>query len=333
MNRNTVISQDAVKAIVIEAHGGPEQLKLKEVHLPAPGPGQALVEVAAIGVNFMDVGTREGYRRGNTRLPLTIGVEGAGRIAALGTGVTGLEVGDRVGWYFVWGSYAGRIIAPAESLVPLPDDIDFETAASLMMQGLTASHFVFDSYAVRPGDAALVHAAAGGVGLLLTQMIKLLGGTVIGRVSSPDKVEIARTAGADEVIVSGIGDFAKEVLRLTGGEGVHVVYDGAGAETFRDSLASLRHHGVLVCYGPLMKPLPPIDIFDLPKSVLVTYPMVMHHVRTHEALVQRSNQLFEWVREGKLKIRIGSRYPLAEAARAHQDIQSRRTTGKLLLVP
>ena len=181
----SAISRDAVKAIVIEAHGGPEQLKLRHLHVPAPGPGHALVEVAAIGVNFMDVGTREGYRRGNTSLPLTLGVEGSGRVAALGAGVTGLNVGDRVAWFFVWGSYAGGIIAPVESLVPLPQEIDFETAASLMMQGLTASHFVFDTYAIRRGDTALVHAAAGGVGLMLTQMIKLLGGRVIGRVSSP----------------------------------------------------------------------------------------------------------------------------------------------------
>jgi NADPH2:quinone reductase len=329
----SAISRDAVKAIVIEAHGGPEQLKLRDLHVPAPGPGHALVEVAAIGVNFMDVGTREGYRRGNTSLPLTLGVEGSGRVAALGAGVTGLKVGDRVAWFFVWGSYAGGIIAPVESLVPLPQEIDFETAASLMMQGLTASHFVFDTYAIRRGDTALVHAAAGGVGLMLTQMIKLLGGRVIGRVSSPDKVEVARAAGADEVIISSTGEFAREALRLTSGEGVDVVYDGAGAETFRDSLASLRYHGVLACYGPLMKPLPSIDIFDLPKSVLITYPAVMHHVRTHEALVQRSNQLFDWVREGKLRVKIGGRYPLAEAAQAHQDIQSRRTTGKLLLIP
>ena len=325
--------RDAVKAIVIEAHGGPEQLKLRDVHLAAPGPGQALVEVAASGVNFMDVGTREGYRRGNTSLPLTLGVEGSGRVVELGAGVSRLKVGDRVAWFFVWGSYAGRIIAPVESLVPLPEEIDFETAACLMMQGLTASHFVFETYAIRHGDTALVHAAAGGVGLLLTQMIKLLGGRVIGRVSRADKIEVARAAGADDVIISSTGEFAEEVLRLTGGEGVHVVYDGAGGETFRDSLASLGFHGVLACYGPLMKPLPPIDIFDLPKSVLITFPAVMHHVRTHEALIGRSNQLFDWVRAGKLKVMIGGRYPLAEAGRAHQDIQSRRTTGKLLLIP
>jgi NADPH2:quinone reductase len=203
---------------------------------------------------------------------MTPGVEGAGRTAAVGEGVTGLKVGDRVAWFYVWGSYAEQIVAPAEAMVPLPDDIDLETGASLMMQGLTASHFVFETYAIKPGDTALVHSAAGGVGLLLTQMIRILGGNLIGRVSSRDKAEIAKSAGADEVIVSGTGEFADEVLRLTGGEGVHVAYDGAGADTFHGSLASLRYHGVLAYYGLLIKHLPPIDLLDLPRSVLVPIP-------------------------------------------------------------
>jgi NADPH:quinone reductase len=281
----------------------------------------------------MDVGTREGFRLGNTTLPMTPGVEGAGTVTAIGKGVTTLKVGDRVAWFFVWGTYAEKIVAPVDALVLLPTDIAFETAASLMMQGLTASHFVFETYAIKPGDTALVHSAAGGVGLLLTQMIKLLGGNVIGRVSSLDKVEIAKAAGADEVIISRTGEFADEVLRITGGEGVHVVYDGAGADTFWGSIASLRYHGVLAYYGLLIKHLEPIDLLDLPKSILVTFPVVHHHVRTHEALVMRSKQLFDWVRDGKLKVHIGGHYALADAAQAHRDIQSRRTTGKLLLQP
>lgn len=311
-----------MKAIVIEALGGPEQLQLKEILAPKPDPGQALVTIAASGVNYMDIGTREGFRQGNMTLPMTPGVEGAGTIAAVGEGVTSLKIGDRVAWFFVWGSYAEQIVASAEALVPLPNDIDFETAASLMMQGLTASHFVFETYAIKPGDTALVHAAAGGVGLLLSQMIKLLAGRVIGRVSSLDKVEIAKVAGVDEVIVSASGEFADEVLRLTGGEGVHVVYDGAGADTFWGSAASLRYHGVLAYYGLIIKHLEPIDLTDLPKSIHVTFPVVMHHVRNHEALVARTNQLFAWVREGKLKVRIGGCYALADAAQAHRDIQS-----------
>jgi NADPH2:quinone reductase len=322
-----------MQTIVLEDFGGPEQLKPKEVPTLVPGPGQVLVDIAAIGVNYMDVGTREGMRRVKITLPMTPGVEGAGTVAALGEGVANLKVGDRVAWFYVWGSYAEQVVAPADALVSLPDDIDFETAASLMMQGLTASHFVSETYAIKPGDTALVHSAAGGVGLLLTQMIKLLGGNVIGRVSSRDKVEIAKSAGADHVLVSSTGEFADEVLRLTGGEGVHVVYDGAGADTFWGSVASLRYHGVLAYYGLLIKHLEPIDITDLPKSIHVTYPMVMHHVRTHKALVTRSRQLFDWVREGKLTVRIGGRYPLADVAQAHRDIQSRRTTGKLLLLP
>jgi NADPH2:quinone reductase len=264
---------------------------------------------------------------------LTPGVEGAGRIAAVGAGVTDLQVGDRVAWFYAWGSYAQQVVVPAAALVPLPDDIDFETAAGLMMQGLTASHFVSETYAVKPGDTALVHSAAGGVGLMLTQMITLLGGRVIGRVSSPDKIEIAQAAGADEVIVSATGDFADAVLRLTGGEGVHVVYDGAGADTFWGSVAALRHHGVLAYYGLLIKHLPPIDLTTLPKSVLVSYPTVQDHVRTREALLARSNRLFDWVRQGELSVRIGGRHTLADAGQAHRDIESRRTTGKLLLLP
>jgi NADPH:quinone reductase len=225
------------------------------------------------------------------------------------------------------------LIAPAASLVALPDEIDFETAAGLMMQGLTASHFVTETYAIKPGDIALVHSAAGGVGLMLTQLIKHLGGTVIGRVSSQDKIEIARAAGADEVIVAADGEFSDQVLRLTAGEGVHVAYDGAGADTFYGSLASLRRHGVLAYYGQTIKRLPPIDLLDLPKSVLVTYPTVMDYVPTRTALLSRSEQLFRWVHDGTLKVRIGRRYPLAQAAQAHSDIESRRTTGKLLLLP
>lgn len=322
-----------MQAIALETYGGPEQLQLRDLPSPQPGPGEVLVDIAAAGVNYMDVGTRQGFLRRVLPLPLTPGVEGAGRIAAVGAGVTDLRVGDRVAWFYAWGSYGQQMVAPAAALVPLPDDIDFETAAGLMMQGLTASHFVSETYAIKPGDTALVHSAAGGVGLMLTQMIRLLGGRVIGRVSSPDKIEIAKAAGAEEVIVSATGDFADEVLRLTGGEGVHVVYDGAGADTFWGSVAALRHHGVLAYYGLLIKHLPPIDLTTLPKSVLVSYPTVQDHVRTRAALLARSNQLFDWVRQGKLSVRIGGRYTLANAAQAHRDIESRRTTGKLLLLP
>src|SRR5260221_7090937 len=209
-----------MQTIIVEAYGGPEQLKLDAGPSPAPGPGHALTQVSAAGVNFMDIGVRAGMFWPDKKPPFSLGVEGAGRVAALGEGVDTLRIGDRVAWFYVRGSYAEQIVAPADALVPIPDGISDETAASLMMQGLTPSHFVTEVHAIKPGDVALVHAAAGGVGLLLTQMIKILGGTVIGRVSTASKAEIARAAGADHVIVESGGRFAEEVMPLTGGEGV-----------------------------------------------------------------------------------------------------------------
>ncbi|MET3918440.1 NADPH2:quinone reductase [Variovorax sp. OAS795] len=323
-----------MKAIVLEAHGGPEQLKLKDVDCPTPGTGEVLVEVAAAGVNFMDTGTRRGHPGGRTDLPLTPGVEGAGKVISLGKEVTSFKVDDRVAWYFAWGSYAEQVIVPATQLVPLPDDIAYETAAGLMMQGLTASNLVFESHMLRPGETALIHAAAGGVGLLLTQMVRVLGGRVIGRVSSAEKIAAAKAAGASHVIVDRSGNFAAELLRLTSNVGVQVVYDGSGAETFRNSLAVVDFHGTLALYGPLFdEPMPPFTVWDIPKSIKVTYPVVLDHCRTHERLVRNASRLFDWVRAGDLTVSIGKRYPLADAASAHRDIESRRTTGKLLLLP
>lgn len=322
-----------VNAIRIAKYGGPEVLRLQPIELPKPGPGQALVQVIAAGVNFMDVGVRNGMYRHDGVPPFTPGVEGSGRIVALGEGVTGLKIGDRVAWFFSLGSYAEQLIAPVDALVPLPDEIDDLTGAAVMMQGLTASHFVTETYAVKPGDTALVHSAAGGVGLMLTQMIKLLGGKVIGRVSTEAKAEAARKAGAEHVIVDTEGNFAAKVRELTGGEGVQVVYDGAGADTFQGSLDSLDYHGVLAYYGQTIKRLPPIDLLDIPRSILLTYPTVHSHVRTREALLARSSQLFKWVMEGKLNVKIGHQYALADAAQAHKDLESRRTSGKVLLIP
>lgn len=322
-----------MRAIVVDAPGGPEVLTLEQVEPRKPRAGEALVAVAAAGVNFMDTGARRGLGV-YPPPPLIPGVEGAGTVIGVGDGVTNVRVGDRVAWYFVWGSYAEQIVASADQLVPLPADIDFETAASVMMQGLTASNFVYQTHEIKPGQIALVHAAAGGVGTILSQLIRILGGSVIGRVSSEDKVPIARQAGASHVIVDRQGTFADEVVRLTGGRGVDVVYDGTGAESFADSLRSLDYYGTLALYGPLFtQPMPPLEPWSLPKSIKVTYPIVMHHVRTRDALLARSAQLFEWVRSGRLEVHIGRRYPLAEAAQAHRDIESRRTTGKLLLVP
>jgi NADPH:quinone reductase len=318
--------------IVMNDYGGPEVLQWSERLARLPEAGQVLVDIVAAGVNFMDVGVRKGQYRPSPP-PLVPGVEGMGRVAALGAGVTEFKVGDRVAWFYVQGSYAQQLIAQASSLVPVPDAIPDQIAAALMMQGLTAHHFVTETYAIKPGDTAFVHSAAGGVGLLLTQMVKLLGGKVIGRVSSQDKVAIVKAAGADHVIIAADGHFAEQVTELTGGRGVEVVYDGVGADTFYESLASLRHHGVMAYYGQTIKALPPIDLFTLPKSVLVTYPTVGDHVLSREALLAHSAELFKWVEEGKLHVHIGHTYPLSDAAQAHSDIESRRTTGKLLLLP
>jgi len=322
-----------MKAIVMNGTGGREMLEHVERPDPVVGPGQALVEVAFAGVNFMDIGVRQGIAWTDTPNPKILGVEGVGRIAAVGDGVEGLSLGQRVAWVYAPGSYAQRIAIPAASLVPVPDAIDDRTAASVMMQGLTASHFATDFYPVQPGDVAFVHAAAGGLGLLLTQIVKLRGGHVIGRVSSEDKVAAAKEAGADHVIVETEGRFAEEALRLTNGEGVHVVYDGSGPKTFQGSLDVLRRSGVFCWYGPVLGGPGPLDIMSLPKSIKIGYAVFLDHIHTPELLRARSAQLFDWIREGKLRVRIGGEYPLANAARAHADMESRKTTGKLLLVP
>ena len=322
-----------MKAIVMNGTGGREMLEHVERPDPVTGPGQALVDIAFAGVNFMDIGVRQGMAWTDTPNPKVLGVEGVGRVVAVGDGVEGIAPGQRVAWVYAPGSYAERIAIPAASLVPVPDAIDDRTAASVMMQGLTASHFATDFYPVQPGDVAFVHAAAGGLGLLLTQIVKLRGGQVIGRVSSDEKVAAANEAGADHVIVDAEGRFAEEALRLTDGEGVHVVYDGSGPKTFQGSLDVLRRSGVFCWYGPVLGGPGPLNIMSLPKSIKIGYAIFFDHIHTPELLRARSAQLFDWITEGKLRVRIGGEYPLADAARAHADMESRKTTGKLLLVP
>jgi len=300
---------------------------------PAPGPGKVVVAIAAAGVNFMDIGIRRGMAWTDVPYPKVLGVEGAGRVVALGEGVTGIAIGDRVAWVYAPGSYAERVEISVDALVPIPDAIDDRTAAAVMMQGLTASHFATDFYPVRPRDIALVHAAAGGLGMLLTQIVKLRGGTVIGRVSSAAKVEAARSAGADHVVVDADGNFVDKILALTGGEGVHVVFDGSGPATFADSLASLRRSGTFCWFGPVLGSPGPIDIMSLPKSIKLGYAVFSDHISTPALLRERSAQLFQWIIEGRLRIETGGLYPLADAARAHADMESRRSTGKLLLIP
>ncbi|MFJ3485728.1 quinone oxidoreductase family protein [Pseudomonas sp. NPDC090202] len=321
-----------MKAVVMRSFGGPEVMAVEDVRLAEPGPGEALVQVMAAGVNFMDTGVRRGIP-GQPTLPMTPGVEGAGVVQAVGAGVVDVRPGDRVAWYYIGGSYAKQLVAPVSQLVPLPEPISFDQAASLMMQGLTASNLVSDVYAIKPGDVALVHAAAGGVGLLLVQMIKRLGGKVIGRVSHADKVDVVLQAGADYAVIGRAGNIAGQVLRLTEGRLLDVVYDGTGAEGFEESVRLLEHFGTLALYGPLMDPIAPVDIFSLPRSIKLTYPVVMHHVRTREALLERSRQLFDAVTAGQLRTTIGKRYPLSQAAQAHRDLESRNSTGKLIIRP
>lgn len=322
-----------MKTIAMTAIGGTEVLELLDLPEPVAGPGEVLVEIAASGVNFMDIGVRLGMAWHEMPLPRALGVEGAGRVAALGEGVTDLAAGQRVAWVYAPGSYAERIVIPAAALVPVPDDVNDRTAASLMMQGLTASHFATDFYPIQPGDVALVHAAAGGLGQLLTQIIKLRGGTVIGRVSSAAKVEAAKAAGADHLIIDAEGDFAAEVMRLTGGEGVHVVYDGSGPATFDGSLASLRRSGTFCWYGPVLGGPGRIDIMSLPRSIKLGYAVFSDHIHTRELLRARTTRLFDWVREGKLRIAPARDFALSDAAEAHAAMESRATTGKLLLIP
>uniref|UniRef100_UPI000D38901C quinone oxidoreductase family protein n=1 Tax=unclassified Variovorax TaxID=663243 RepID=UPI000D38901C len=322
-----------MKAIVMTRTGDAGVLAHVDRTDPLPARGSVLVQIAVAGVNFMDIGVRQGMAWSDMPNPKILGVEGAGRVLAVGEGVAGFEIGQRVAWVYAPGSYAEKIAIPAASLVPVPDGIDDRTAASVMMQGLTASHFATDFYPVQPGDIAFVHAAAGGVGLLLTQIIKLRGGQVIGRVSSGGKEAVARAAGADHVIVDTEGRFAERARQLSGGEGVHVVYDGSGPGTFQGSLDVLRRSGTFCWYGPVLGGPGPIDIMRLPKSIKLGYATFLDHIHTPERLRARTAQLFEWVADGKLKVHVGGIYPLAEAARAHADMASRATTGKLLLVP
>lgn len=322
-----------MKAVVMNGVGGLDMLEHVEGPEPAPAAGQVLVEVAVAGVNFMDIGVRQGMAWNEMPNPKILGVEGAGRVVALGEGVSGFQVGQRVAWVYAPGSYAKRVAIASDALVAIPDHIDDQSAAAIMMQGLTAKHFATDFYRTQPGDIAFVHAAAGGVGLLLTQITKLYGGRVIGRVSSQDKVAAAKAAGADHVIVDTEGKFAEQALRLTDGEGVHVVYDGSGPSTFQGSLDVLRRNGTFCWYGPVLGGPGPLNIMSLPKSIKLGYGVYHNLIYTPELLRRHAAELFGWVAEGKLTLNVGRIYPLAEAAQAHADMASRATTGKLLLLP
>ncbi|KVX58892.1 quinone oxidoreductase [Burkholderia cepacia] len=322
-----------MRAVVMNGVGDVDMLEYVERNDPVPGPDEVLVGIAVAGVNFMDIGVRQGMAWTNMPNPKIIGVEGAGRVLALGEGVSDLEVGQRVAWAYAPGSYAEKVVLPAAALAQVPDDIDDRVAASLMMNGFTASHFATDFYPIQQGDIALVHAAAGGVGSLLAQIIKLRGGTVIGRVSSESKAALAKAAGVDHVIVDREGNFVDAVMDMTGGDGVHVVYDGSGPTTFQASLDVLRYSGTFCWYGPVLGADATIELFRLPRSIKIGYASFANHIRTPELLRSHAAQLFSWVREGVLKVHNGGVYALADAAKAQADMWSRKTSGKLLLIP
>ncbi len=319
-----------MRAIVVSTTGGPEVLTCTDHPDPVPNPGEVLVDVAAGGVNFIDVYHRMG--RYPLSLPFIPGNEGAGTVSAVGEDVRGVSVGDTVAWANVMGSYASKAVVPASHLLAVPEGMTAELAAAVTLQGLTAHYLTHSTYQVKPGDDVLVHAAAGGVGLLLTQIAKLRGARVIGTVSTEEKETLARQAGADEVLR--YEGFADAVRDLTG-SGVHVVYDGVGAATFRSSLAALRPRGMMALYGQASGPVPPIDPQDLAKggSLFLTRPSLGPYVATREELAWRASDIFGWVASGDLKVHISGRYPLAEAASAHEALEARRTTGKLLLLP
>jgi NADPH2:quinone reductase len=311
-----------MRAIVFERNGGPEVLELKERPAPTPGNGEVLVDVDAVGVNYRDVYERNGGGYGSAP-PAIIGVEGAGTTA---------DTGERVAWSAVPGSYAERVAAKREQLVPLPDGVSTEVAAAAILQGMTAHYLAHDSYPVQPGDWVVVHAAAGGVGLLLTQLAKLRGGRVIATTSTDEKAALAREAGADEVI--GYDGFAEQVKKISG-EGAAAVYDGVGKATFLDGLDALRPYGSMILYGAASGQPDPLEIATLaPKgSLYVQRPTLMTYARTPELLRERAGELFALIADGKLDVRIGARYPLDQAAQAHRDLEARKTTGKLLLIP
>jgi NADPH:quinone reductase len=310
-----------MRAVLIRSHGGPEVLEA--VHTPPPeaGAGELLVDVAAVGVNYRDVYEREGAYDGE--LPRIIGVEGAGSVVGSG---------DRVAWVSAPGSYAEQVAVDAERAVPIPDDVSDELAAATLLQGITAQYLSTSTHEVKSGENVLVHAAAGGVGLLLTQIVAMRGGRVIATTSTDEKAKLARDAGAADVI--GYDGFAEKVRELTDGVGADVVYDGVGAATFDESLASLRPRGDMILYGAASGRVPPFDPMRLEEdgSLYLTRPGIRHYTAQRKELLARAGDVFRWIGEGKLEVRVGGRYPLEDARRAHEDLESRRTTGKLLLI-
>ncbi len=322
-----------MKAIRVKTIGGPEVLTLEDVPEPKPGPGEAVVKLEAAGLNYIDVYYRTGLYK--TQFPFTLGVEGGGVVAEVGPNVTEVKAGDRVAYTGVLGAYAQFAAVPAARLVKLPEGLDGKMGAAVMLQGMTAHYLSHTTYPLKSGDWCLVHAAAGGVGLLLCQMAKMRGARVIGTVSTEAKAKLAREAGADEVILYTTQDFEAEVKRITGGAGVPVVYDSVGKTTFDKSLNCLAMRGVMALYGQSSGPVPPLDpsILNQKGSLFLTRPSLVHHTATREELLQRSGDVLGWIKAGKLKVRIDLTLPLARAADGHRQLEGRQTTGKVLLIP
>ena len=322
-----------MRVVVGERMGGPEVLAVAEREAPRPGPGEVVVEVAAAGVNYMDIYQREGVGNYRTDPPFVLGAEGAGTVVAVGSDVKDLSVGDHVAWAGQGSSYAEQVALAANRVVPVPDGMNLQVAAAAILQGMTAHYLCTSTYPVREGDITVVHAAAGGVGLLLTQMIKRRGGVVVATTSTTAKAVLAQRAGADHV--TSYEEFGEAVRRLSGERGASVVFDGVGQATFDASLAALRPRGMMVLYGAASGPVPPFDPQRLNSggSLFLTRPTLAHYMADRTELRWRAGEVFDWITKGELDVRIGGTYPLSEAARAQEDLAGRRTTGKLLLLP
>src|SRR5271166_6312947 len=325
--------ESLMKAIQVKQPGGPEAMELVELPVPQPKANEAVVKLAASGVNFIDVYNREG--RYKAPVPFVLGQEGAGVVTAVGADVRSVKSGDRVAWTGLLGSYAEYAAIPADRLVPIPTGVTDQQAAAAMLQAMTAHYLSHDSYPLKRGETALVHAAAGGVGLLLTQMAHNIGARVIATVSTDEKAKLAREAGADEIILYTQQDFEVETKRLTGGKGVDVVYDSVGKTTFEKGLNILRPRGMMVLFGGSSGAVAPVDPLVLTQkgSIFLTRPSLGSYIITPQELQARAGAVFGMIRDGKLKLRIEHVYPLAEAQRAHRDLEGRKTTGKLLLIP
>ena len=322
---------DTMNAIRLHQPGAADEMRLEQVPVPQPGPGQALVRLEAAGVNFIDVYKRTGLY--TVPLPATLGEEGAGTVVSVGEGAAEVSPGDRVAWAGHIGAYAEYAVVPAARLVPLPDGVSTRLGAAVMLQGMTAHYLAASTWPLREGEVCVVHAAAGGVGLLLTQIAKRRGAGVIGTAGSEEKAELARAAGADEVIVYTRQDFAGEVKRLTDGRGVQVIYDSVGQTTFLPGLDVLAPRGMMVIFGQSSGPVAPVDpqLLNQKGSLFLTRPTLGHYVATRQELLWRAGELFGWMAAGELDVRVGAEFALADAAEAHRALEGRRTTGKVLL--